>query len=283
MIEDKKSLMEKLSKGETKIFFRFPQTGEVIRGKVISFGDKSPHQNFGSGGKAIYVDLGLFGIGIIYGKELHETSHLLKKVKAGKEIAAKIIDLKNEEGYIELSLKEAEADLVWEELREQEEKKAILSVKISGANKGGLIANISGIPAFLPLGQLSREHYPQVKGDKAKISEHLKELVGKNLEVSVIDLDSEEEKLIISEKEARFKKLKEIIGSYKKGDVIEGKITAITDFGVFLEFGKGLEGMIHALEISKEANNFQNILKVGEKIKAKIKSIDNNRISLSLA
>ena len=251
-----------------------PKIGEIIQGKIINKGNAS-----------VFLDLGTWGTGIIYGKEFYEAKDKLKNLKIGESVFTKIIDLENDEGYIELSLNKAGKELAWESLRQKKEKAEILSVKISGANKGGLLTKISGIPAFLPVSQLSPEKYPKVEeGDNQKILSALQKFVGKELKVKIFDLDPKEEKLILSERAKETEKIKKILENYKVGDVVEGEITGIVDFGAFIKFGPdNLEGLIHISELDWQlVEDPSKIVKVGQTVKAKIIDISGDKVSLSL-
>ncbi len=262
-----------------------PQIGKIIEGKII-----------GRARSAVFLDLGAFGTGIIYGKEFQEAKKELKDLKIGDTVFAKIIDLENEGGYLELSLSQASNELTWGKLRQKKEKGEIIIVKILGANKGGLLAEVSGLPAFLPVSQLLTEHYPRVeKGDTIKILKELQKFVSKEMEVKIFDLDQKQEKLILSEKAKEGEKIKEILRKYKVGDMVEGEITGITDFGVFIKFPispktisrdgnkQELEGLIHISELDWQLiKDPSDIVKIGEKVKAKIISIIEDKVSLSL-
>ena len=249
------------------------KVGEIVEGSII-----------GRGRLSVFLDLGIFGTGIIYGKEFQESKDSLKDLKIGDKIFAKVIDLEDEEGYIELSVNQAGRELNWEILKNKKESNESLIAKILGANKGGLLAEISGIPAFLPVSQLSPANYPRVEGgDPAKILKELQKFVGKELEVKIFDLSPKEGKLILSEKAKGLEKIKEIIKKYKVGDVVEGEITGIVDFGAFFVFGEGLEGLIHVSELDWGiVENISEIVKIGQKIQAKIIEISDNKIYLSL-
>jgi small subunit ribosomal protein S1 len=261
-----------------------PQIGKIVEGKII-----------GKGRSAVFLDLGGLGTGIIYGKEFLEARDELKKYKIGDTLLTKITDLENEEGYIELSLNQASNELTWEKLRQKKEKGEHIMVKILGANKGGLLAEVSSISAFLPVSQLLPEHYPRVeKGDSSKILKELQKFIDKEMEVKIFDLDQKQEKLILSEKAKKDEKIKKILENYKVGNVVEGEITGITDFGVFIKFPavvekKGnkeeetLEGLIHISELDWQLiEDPTDIVKVGEKVKAKIVSLSDDKVSLSL-
>ncbi|MDO8558857.1 MAG: S1 RNA-binding domain-containing protein [bacterium] len=238
----------------------------------------------GAGQSTIYIDLGPIGTGIIFGKEFYQAKTELKKMQIGDKVFSKIVDLENEDGYIELSLSEAGKEIGWDKLRKIKENDEIIKIKIIGANKGGLIAEIESIQGFLPVSQLAPEHYPRVEGaDKTKILQKLQQLIGNDLEVKIFDVNPQEEKLIFSEKATDTEKLKEILKNYKMDDVVEGEITGVVDFGAFMKFGD-LEGLIHISELDWQLiENPSEIVKVGEKVKAKIIEITGDgRVSLSL-
>lgn len=254
--------------------------GDIVEGKVV-----------GAGRAAVYLDLSPIGTGVIYGREFYAEKDAIKDLKIGDKIFCKVIDLENEDGYIELSLRQAGREINWKKLEQMKEEKEMVKVTIEKANKGGLVANMFGIPAFLPVSQLSLEHYPRVEGgDPAKILQELQKLIGQEISVMIFDLDKREEKLILSEKATRAPKIKELISKYKVGDIIEGEITGVVDFGAFIHFPKDsleeerLEGLIHISELDWQLiGNPSEIVKVGDVVKAKIISItDEDRILLSL-
>ncbi|MCD6500876.1 S1 RNA-binding domain-containing protein [bacterium] len=248
-----------------------PKTGEIVEGKILNWGKSS-----------VFLDLGPKGIGIIYGREFQRAKDALKGLAIGDKVSAKVLDLESEEGYRELSLVEAAKEVAWVNLEEKKEKEEIIEVEVKGANKGGLICQVHGISGFLPASQLSPQHYPKVEnGEGAKIASALQKFVGKKLKVKIIALDPKKEKLILSEKSRKLSPKKEDLAKYRVGDIVEGKITGVTNFGAFLGFDKNLEGLIHASEIS-ETKDPTEILKIGQKVKAKIIEIINNRIYLSL-
>lgn len=253
---------------------RPPKIGEIIEGKVIAK----------ESGK-LFLDLGPIGTGIIYGKEFYEARAKIKDLKIGDSLFAKIISLENEEGYIELSISQAGIELSFEALKRKKEEGEKILVKILGANKGGLLSEVMGIPAFLPVSQLIPGHYPRVeKGDTAKILKELQKFVGKELEVKILDLSQKGEQIILSEKAKESDKVKEILANYKVGDVVDGEITGITDFGAFMKFGKEeLEGLIHISELDwKIVGDPTEIVKTGDKFQAKITDISGDKVSLSL-
>jgi len=249
--------------------------GEVVEARLLK---KTP--------KAAYFDLGKFGMGIVYRQEIFNAKEIFKNIKENDPISAKVISVENEDGYVELSLSEAGRQRVWQKLKEVEEKQEEIKVKITAANSGGLIADIDGVKAFLPVSQLSTEHYPRVdEGSREKILEQLKKFIGQDLSVKIIDLNPRSNKLIISEKEINNQNIKDLIAKYKVEDVIDGIVSGVADFGAFIRFADNpqIEGLIHISELShKLIENPKEIVKVDDVIKAKIVEIKDGRVNLSL-
>ena len=250
-----------------------PLTGDLVEGPVINI-EKS----------AVYIDLAPFGTGIIFGREYLTARDIIKKINIGDVVAAKVVDTNNKEGYIELSLKEARQALIWSEAEAAINNKAILELPIVEANKGGLIIQWQGISGFLPASQLKTEHYPRVAdGDKDKILEELKKLIGTKISVSIISAVPKEGKLIFSEKSPEQKDKEHIIGKYKVNDTVEGTVTGIVDFGVFVKLEDGLEGLVHISEIDWSlVEDPRSLFKVGQKIKVKVIEIKEGKVSLSI-
>lgn len=233
---------------------------------------------------AVYVDLGNFGSGIIFGKEYINARDIIKNIRIGDTIKAKIVEVQNAEGYSELSLKEARQALVWKEAEEIMRKGDVLDLPVKEANKGGLIIEWRGIQGFLPASQLKPEHYPRVEGsDKDKILRELKKFVGEKLSVIVISINPQEDKLVFSEKATNQEERKEVVGKYSVGDDLDCEVAGVVDFGIFLKIEDGLEGLVHISEIDWGLiEDPRKLFKVGDKVKARIIEIKDGKISLSL-
>lgn len=254
---------------------------DVVEGKVLAT-DKS----------AVYVDVAPFGTGIIYGYEFVQAKDVIKKLNIGDSVTAKIVELENEKGYIELSLKEARQALVWADAEEAVKTKQILSLPIKEANRGGLIIEWNGLQGFLPSSQLSKENYPKVDdGDKDKITKELKKLVGKKLDVMIIAASPKEGKLIFTEKggsqtgasTSTYTGAKAPSQKYQVGETITGTVSGVVEFGIFVKLEDKVEGLVHISEISWSLiENPKTIFKIGEKIKAKVIEIKDGKISLSI-
>lgn len=251
---------------------KVPQVGDNILGKVLEVSKNT-----------VFLDLGPYGLGVIRGRELWEALDSYTNLKKGEEVSATVMELENENGNIELSFKQASREQAWTDLNAKLENKEIFEVKIKDVNRGGLLTMINGIAGFLPVSQLASEHYPRVEGgDQMKILEKLREFIGQKIRVQVITADKKEEKLIISEKRAEFEKQKEKMGDLKVGEIIEGEISGVVDFGAFVKFN-GFEGLIHISELAwQRIDSPRDIVKVGQKVKAKIIGVDDTKITLSL-
>ncbi|MFZ6015302.1 MAG: 30S ribosomal protein S1 [Patescibacteria group bacterium] len=266
-ITEQNSELKKLL--EDKAYINYPAIGDVIHGTVISVGRNE-----------VRIDIGGLAMGLIRGPEMDP--HALLTV--GEEIDATVIDLDNEFGELELSLKGAGRKKTWEKIKELFTSGAVTNVKILEANKGGLIVRLEGISGFLPVSQLSPEHYPRVQGgEKTKILEKLKEIVGTDLEVKVIDANEDEGKFVVSEKAVWETRQESVISKHKVGDVVEGNVTAVTDFGAFVKFDANLEGLVHISEIAwQRIDDPRDVLKVGDRVRAEILNIEGSKIFLSM-
>jgi ribosomal protein S1 len=158
-----------------------------------------------------------------------------------------------------------------------------VGTKILAANKGGLMVEINNVVGFLPVSQLSLEHYPRVEeGDKSRILSVLNGYVGQMFNVQIITADSAEEKLIVSEKAVFEKETEGKLSKLKIGEVVTGMVTGVVDFGVFVKFGE-LEGLVHISELAwQRIENPKDLVHVGDTVQAKIIAIDKGRVSLSI-
>lgn len=241
-------------------------SGEVIDGKVLSVRKNE-----------ILVDLGIHGVGMVPRREIG----FGKKYEVAEAVSASIVEPELDNGYVLLSLRKAAKERGWDEIQKIIESGKSISVMPYDANRGGLLIEYEGVRGFMPVSQLSAEHYPRVT-DKTEILKRLHDLVGKSMMVQILDVDQKANKLIFSEKEAIKDGLADRLTSLKIGDVVKGVVTGIVDFGAFVNVD-GIEGLVHISEISWErVATVAEHLKVGDVIEAKIISIDKDRLSLSI-
>ena len=244
------------------------KSGDVVEGVVTSV---KKHE--------VWIDLGPNGVGVIMRREISHGQVL----EEGAKVTVSVVDPEMDEGYALLSMKRAAKDRGWDELQRAFDAQEILEVMPYDANRGGLLMELEGIRGFLPVSQLAAEHYPRVSGaDKDEILQKLNSLVNTNLRVRILDANRKENKLIFSEKEAVKDDMQSRLTELKVGDVVDGVITGVIDFGAFVNVN-GIEGLIHISEISWErVEDPKSYVKVGQEVKAKIISIDKDRLSLSL-
>ncbi len=275
MTEEKKTSSNAMDEllDKQKSTLPIPRVGDLVEGEIISISKNE-----------IYIDLTGITTGIIRGKEIYDESGGSSDLKVEDKISATVIALDNENGYMELSLREAGHKKAWDNLEKLHKNGEIVPSKIIDANKGGLMVKVGNVIGFLPVSQLSIDHYPRIEGgDKNKILAHLKEFIGEEFKAKIIDINEKEEKLIVSEKAAWNEKQKKAVSKYKKGDKVKGKITGVVDFGAFVEFGNNLEGLIHISELAwQRIDNPRNIVKVDDIVDAEIIDIEDSKISLSI-
>lgn len=250
-----------------------PKVGELVEGAVKYVGRNE-----------ILLDIAGVWTGLIRGHEAYDESGEYNNLKVGDEITATVLDIENERGLLELSIRQAGHQKAWDKLRQMREAGEIVEVKVLDANKGGLMVKLDNTEGFLPVSQLAPQNYPRVVGgNKAKILEKLKQMVGQTIRAKVLDINDAEGTLIVSEKLVGDDERRKILNSFKKGDVVGGLITGVVDFGAFMEFGDGLEGLIHISELGwQRIDNPRDIVKEGQRVKAQIIEINSNKVSLSI-
>lgn len=249
-----------------------PALGTVVEGTVIS---KAKNQ--------IVVDLNGIIVGLIAGKEAHDSAGTVRDLKAGDLVKAVVVEQEDENGMVVLSLRKASQSNAWDRFEKAFRGGDIIKVKVSEANKGGLLLDLDGIKGFIPVSQLAPVHYPRVDDANAnEIFNRLQRLVGEIFNVKVINIDRETGKMILSERAAQQTISRQALSDLKVGDVMEGVISGVVKFGIFVTFN-GLEGLVHISEIAwGHVSNPHDYGKVGKEVKVQIIGIDNDKLSLSM-
>lgn len=242
--------------------------GDVVEGTVIA-ADK--HE--------IWLDLGARGTGLVIGREIEHA----QDINPGDTISAGVLEAESDDGHAILSLKKVAKEKGWEALQERHTSGEVFSLTAYDANKGGLLIEVDGIRGFLPVSQLSAENYPRVSGaDKDEILHRLTSLIGKPLNVRVLDIDRRDNKLIVSEKAARREDTESKVAQLKVGQTVKGVATGVVDFGIFVNVD-GIEGLVHISEIAWDrVDSPSKYVKVGQEVEAKIIAIDRDKLSLSI-
>ena len=243
-------------------------SGDVVKGTVISLTEEE-----------VFVNIGFISDGIISRDELSSDSEVKPEdiLKVGDEIEVYILDVNDGEGNVALSLKKVEAHKVWDEFEDSFKNGTLIKVKVAEMVKGGVIAFVKGVRAFIPASQVS-----------ATYVENLQEYVGKIIEVKVIELDRENEKVILSRKEVEKVELEEkkniIWDTLVKGEKRTGEVKRLVKFGAFVDIG-GIDGLIHISQMSwKRISDPSEVVSVGDKVEVYIIDFDKekDRISLGL-
>jgi len=257
---------------EEKSYLSVPKVGDIVKGAIVAITKNE-----------VKIDIPGFRTGVVRGPELKDESGMYDSLKVGDQVEATVVGAENENGDLELSFRFAGHLRAWETVRELMQKREKLTVRILEANKGGMLVRVNHIQGFLPVSQLSPEHYPRVSGgEKNKILEKLRTYVGQDFLVQVIDVNEQERKLIVSEKSIWEEEQKEVLAKFKVGDIVEGEVVALAEFGAFIRFD-GLEGLAHISELAwQRIDHPRDILTLGQKVKAQIINVEGSKIFLSL-
>lgn len=226
--------------------------------------------------KMVLIDIGGKTEGIVVGKDSEEAEDYIAQLKVGDTVLCYIKEPENEHGQIILSLRKAANDWRWNFFEEKRSTDQVIEVRANEVNKGGVIVLSRGVQAFIPASQFAK-----------KYQDHLDELINKLIKVKVIEIDRANNRLIFSEKAVSEAKLiakkKKLLAKIKIGDVVEGQVSGITPFGVFV-VTNDLEGLVHISEISWEkVEDPKDYFKVGDKVKVKVIGIDQETGRLNLS
>lgn len=256
--------------------------GHVVEGVVI---DKSK--------SAILVDVGAKSEGIITRDEFSEDPHAMERIELGDTILASVVQSENDQGYLVLSLKRAQVEKRWRELYQAFEKKTTIEVKVTDRSKSGLLCDLTPdaaaedkVVGFIPYSHIKRELMPQGNREGAQAFDSL---IGSNLTVKVLEIDRQQRRLVLSQRDVVDKsvasKKQTSLEKIKVGDKVSGKVTTILPFGLFLEIGEGVEGLIHISEVSRErVGNLAEMFEPGKVLTAVVIDVvpGEGRLGLSL-
>ena len=247
--------------------FKKISEGDMITGTVISVSEKE-----------ITLDLQYYAEGIIPVEDYSREPGFIAKdmVHPGDEVTATVVKTDDGEGNILLSRVEANDVLAWEKLKQMQEEKTVIDVTVKGIVNGGVIAYVEGVRGFIPASKLSLNYV-----------EDTNPYLNQPLQVQVIDLDQEKGRLILSAREILREKAQEErkkkISNVEVGLVTEGRVESIKPYGVFIDLGNGLSGLVHVSQIcEKRIKTPDAVLKVGDTVKVKVIAIKDGKLSLSM-
>ena len=260
--ETMETLATELEQSLTKV-----KEGDMLDGTVAGVSDTE-----------VTVDLGLYSEGIIKREEVSNNPKfsLKKNIAVGDAVKVIVLTEDDGEGHILLSKKKADDIIAWDELKELLEAGTALDVKINGVVNGGVVTYLKGIRAFIPASQLA-----------AGYVEDLNEYLNKVVTAKVITADADNRKLVLSvkavERDKAAAKKQEKIARIQIGDVLEGKVESITNYGAFIDLGEGISGLVHISQISqKRIQSVNEVLKVGDDVKVKVTALKDGKLSLSM-
>ncbi|GHW02881.1 30S ribosomal protein S1 [candidate division SR1 bacterium] len=223
--------------------------------------------------------------GIILSKETKELKKSGVDLNDGVELELEIINpaVRHEDGYYIVSVTRLLQYDVWKKVIDEFEKDTIITVVPTEANLGGLLIDMHGIKGFIPLSQLAPIHYPRVEdGDQEIIFDKLLALVGQEIKVRVINIDEEEKRIIMSEREALREEREEVLANLEVGKIFDGVVSGISSYGLFVTIGGTVEGLVHISELTYgHVNDIEGLGHIGEKMQVKVIGLDNGKISLS--
>ncbi|MCI1953400.1 30S ribosomal protein S1 [Ligilactobacillus acidipiscis] len=244
--------------------------GDVVKGEVLALDDS----------KQVIVGIEGTGVeGVVPARELSiKAEEIEDKVKVGDNLDLVVISKigsDKEGGSFLLSQRRLEARKVWDEIEQKFESGENITAPVTQVVKGGLVVD-AGVRGFIPASMVS-DHFV----------EDLSQFKGQELELKIVEIEPSENRLILSHKEIaraqREAKRQEIMSKLAAGDVVEGKVARLTNFGAFVDLG-GVDGLVHVSEISYErVGKPSDVLKVGQDVKVKVLSVDSDRDRISLS
>ena len=249
--------------------------GEVVEGLVMGVERE--------GVLVDLVDIGSKSEGVVPTHEMHSMgADPLSRIHIGDKLLVYVLQAETEEGQVLLSIDRARGEQGWRVLQERFESGEIFDAEITGFNKGGLLANVEGVNAFIPMSQVVGAK-PGTEG-----ANPLSEMVGRSLRMKVIEINRRRNRAILSERAAmqewRAAQKERLLEELTEGEVRTGKVTSIRNFGVFVDLG-GADGLAHLSELSWDRNSDpEELFKVGQEIEVFVMRVDreNKKIALSI-
>ena len=235
---------------------------------------------------AVTVDLGEGDEGLVPGRELElMTRKMLESLVVGAEVDVYIVNPRNHRGQTILSINHALEEMDWRNAEDFAKSKAVYEALIGGYNKGGLIVRFGRLRGFVPQSQLAEERVRSIAG--ATPEERYGPMVNEPIGVKVMEVDRRRNRLILSERaalrEVRQARKEALIAELKVGDIKQGKVVSLENFGAFVDIGGG-EGLVHLSELAwGHITHPRQAVKVGDELEVEVISInpEANRIGLS--
>jgi len=251
--------------------------GEVREGIIVSVSNSE-----------ILIDLGAKSEGVIAGRELERMPReVLKSLKKDQKVLAYVVNPEDKNGNIILSLSRAELEKDWREAQRLFKTQEMFEGHVAGFNKGGLIVRLGKVRGFVPASQLASTRLSRPVQENVPPEERWRDLTGEKLQLKVIEIDRERNRLILSERAAmrewRKAQKEKLLAELTEGEAREGQVISLADFGAFVDLG-GADGLIHLSELSwKRVSHPREVLKVGDHVKVHILNVDRDRRRIGLS
>lgn len=254
--------------------FHAPQFGDVIDGTIMQ---KSRDE--------LLVDVGAKSEGIITAREFSSlTDEEFDELNVGDKILVFVTQPEATEGVIGLSIDRARQEKSWRELQQKYDNNELLEAEVVNYNKGGLLVNLSGVRGFVPASQVIEI----TTGDEAQKQAEMARLVGRTLQLKIIEINRNRNRLILSERQAlqeRRDEMKEkLIEELTEGEIRRGRVSSLCDFGAFVDVG-GADGLVHLSELSwSRVKHPSEVLDIGEEVDVYVLGInaEERKIALSI-
>ena len=256
--------------------FKTIKRGDVVEGQIV-------HMD----ADEILVDIGLKSEGVLNTKELSSSGYgSLAELHVGDNVLVYVMQPETPEGHAIVSIKRARQERQWRIAQEQFERGELLEAEVIDHNKGGLIVNLEGIRGFVPISQilnLKRED----NADSAETQNKLQAMVGKSLQLKIIEINRNRNRLILSERlavqEWRARRREELLNELEVGEIRQGTVSNLANFGAFVDLG-GADGLVHISQLAwSRVNHPSEVLKVGQKVKVQVLSVDKERKKIALS
>jgi len=222
---------------------------------------------------------------IILSKEVKELERSHYDLAPGREIELEVVnpDIRHEDGYYIVSVTKLLQYDVWKSILAKFEKDEIITVIPTEANLWWLLIDMHGIKWFIPLSQLAPIHYPRVEDwDQEAIFDKLLDLIWKEIAVRIINIDEDEKRIILSEREALKEDREKVLAELEVGKIFDWVVSGVSSYWLFVTIWGTVEWLVHISEITYwHVNNIDRLGKIGDQIKVKVIWLENGKISLS--
>ncbi|MGZ6388799.1 MAG: 30S ribosomal protein S1, partial [Ktedonobacterales bacterium] len=261
---------------EQEAQFKSIKRGDVVEGQIVRIDADE-----------ILVDIGLKSEGVLGTRELPQSGYgSLSELHVGDNVLVYVMQPETPEGHAIVSIKRARLERQWRIAQEQYERGDLLEAEVIDHNKGGLIVNLEGIRGFVPISQilnLKRED----TADNVETQTKLQNMVGRKLQLKIIEINRNRNRLILSERlavqEWRAKRREELLNELQVGEVRKGVVSNLSNFGAFVDLG-GADGLVHISQLAwSRVNHPSEVLKVGQEVEVQVLSVDKEKKKIALS